>query len=207
MGLIDRANKKQDEIREQIQTREEDFLSLIRVYLQAIIAAEPKLGISNIGMLPDLKLFKRTLKIPTQGRLGLSEKNEAKKILKATYKLQDNFFIELDKSVRNVCHKQQDVQSYFYLFQSFSNDLLLVLTHDLQWRLRIPKFFHKLIKSSISDGVNNIMTKTDWSAADIFQSCKRLRSTINKFGFTQKWIVDYAFPMIMIAKGAKYGEK
>ena len=42
----------------------EDFMTLIRVYYQAVMAAQ--LGISNINFLPDLAVFKRTLKVPTQ---------------------------------------------------------------------------------------------------------------------------------------------
>ena len=41
----------------------EDFMTLIRVYYQAVMAAQ--LGISNINALPDMAVFKRTLKIPT----------------------------------------------------------------------------------------------------------------------------------------------
>ena len=41
----------------------EDFMTLIRVYYQAVMASN--LGISNINMLPDLAMFKRTLKVAT----------------------------------------------------------------------------------------------------------------------------------------------
>ena len=52
----------------------EDFMTLIRVYYQAVMAAQ--LGISNINFLPDMAVFKRTLKIPTQNnKLGLAEKS------------------------------------------------------------------------------------------------------------------------------------
>jgi hypothetical protein len=203
MGLIDRLNKKQERLKEEVQTREEEFVSLIRVYLQAVIASDPKLGVSNINMLPDLRLFKRTLKIPTQGRLGLGERNTARKLLSSQYGIPEFFFEELDKSVRKACHKQQDVQSFFFMFQSFTNDLLMVLSNDLQWRLRIPSFFRKLIKSSIVDGVEDIMHKSDWTAADVFQACQRLRKDVDKLGYSHKWMAEYAFPMLMIAKGAK----
>lgn len=41
----------------------EDFMTLIRVYYQAVMASN--LGISNISMLPDLRVFKQTLHVPT----------------------------------------------------------------------------------------------------------------------------------------------
>ena len=42
----------------------EDFMTLIRVYFQSVMAAD--LGITNMAALPDLRVFKTTLKIPTQ---------------------------------------------------------------------------------------------------------------------------------------------
>lgn len=203
MGLLDRLTKKREEQQAKVQAREEEFLSLIRVYLQAAVAAEPKLGISNINMLPDLRDFKRALKIPTQGRLGMGEKSVAKKMLNSQYGLNEEFCKDLDKSVARMCHKQADVQAYFISFQSFTNDLLTVLTNQLQWKLRIPSFFRKLIRTSIEDAINDIMKKNDWTAPDVFQACQRIRKNVTKMGVSQKWISNYAFPILMIAKGAK----
>ena len=49
----------------------EDFMTLIRVYYQAVMASN--IGISNINFLPDMAVFKRTLKVPTQNnKLGIA---------------------------------------------------------------------------------------------------------------------------------------
>ena len=42
----------------------EDFMTLIRVYFQAVMASD--LGITNLAALPDLRTFKATLKVPTR---------------------------------------------------------------------------------------------------------------------------------------------
>ena len=42
----------------------EDFMTLIRVYYQSALASN--LGITNIAMLPDLAVFKRSLKVATE---------------------------------------------------------------------------------------------------------------------------------------------
>lgn len=42
----------------------EDFMTLIRVYYQSVMACN--IGITNINFLPDMAVFKRTLKIPTK---------------------------------------------------------------------------------------------------------------------------------------------
>ena len=48
----------------------EDFMTLIRVYYQSVMAAQ--LGISNINFLPDMAVFKRTLKIQMISRITSS---------------------------------------------------------------------------------------------------------------------------------------
>ena len=59
----------------------EDYMTLVRVYFQATLAAN--LGITNLAMLPDLRTYKTTLRIPTQNnKLGLGEKSHCRKMLK-----------------------------------------------------------------------------------------------------------------------------
>ena len=51
----------------------EDFMTLIRVYYQSVMAAQ--LGINNLGALPDLRVFKQTFHVPTiNNKLGIGEK-------------------------------------------------------------------------------------------------------------------------------------
>ena len=77
----------------------EDFMTLIRVYYQAVMASN--IGISNINFLPDMAVFKRTLKIPTQNnKLGIAEKSRCKKMLTEIYGLPDSFYKEIDASIK-----------------------------------------------------------------------------------------------------------
>lgn len=56
----------------------EDFMTLVRVYFQASLATT--LGITNLAMLPDLRTFKTTLRVPTQNnKLGVGEKSQCKR--------------------------------------------------------------------------------------------------------------------------------
>ena len=56
----------------------EDFMTLIRVYYQAVMAAN--LGITNLAALPDLRVFKQTLHVQTvNNKLGLEEKRNTAK--------------------------------------------------------------------------------------------------------------------------------
>ena len=64
----------------------EDFMTLIRVYFQAALAAD--LGITNLAALPDLRVFKSTLKVPTvNNKLGVGERSRCKNMLKSMYQM------------------------------------------------------------------------------------------------------------------------
>ena len=92
----------------------EDFVSLTRVYFQSVIAAQ--LGVTNIRFVPDVANFKRLFKIPTQGgRLGMAEKAASRKMLMQDYGLSENFFKEIDSSIKKHCRTQNDVQSYLFM--------------------------------------------------------------------------------------------
>lgn len=48
----------------------EDYMTLVKVYFQAALAS--RLGITNLAMLPDLRVFKATLHVPTvNNKLGV----------------------------------------------------------------------------------------------------------------------------------------
>ena len=90
MGFFDFFKKKEKNAEHRIGGME-DFMTLIRVYYQAGMAAN--IGITNINMLPDLATFKRTLKVPTQNnKLGVGERSKCKKMLEQLYQLDDSFF-------------------------------------------------------------------------------------------------------------------
>jgi len=79
----------------------EDYMTLVRVYFQAALASQ--LGITNLAMLPDLRAFKTTFRVPTQNnKLGLGEKAHVKKMMKSVYDTDDNFFKEIDQSIRKI---------------------------------------------------------------------------------------------------------
>ena len=123
MGLFGLFKKKSDETK---VGNVEDFISLTRVYFQSVIATN--LGITNIRFLPDVANFKRLFKIPTQGgKLGLAEKSASRKMLMQDYGLNESFFKEIDSSVKRNCRTQNDIQSYLFMYQGFSNDLMMLM--------------------------------------------------------------------------------
>ena len=202
MGILSKLMSKKEAMEEKIREKEEEYISLIRVYYQSVMAAN--LGITNIRMLPDLAMFKRMLKIPTQnGRLGLAEKTSARKILMQDYGLSEQFFDEIDSSIKRQCKRQTDIQSFFFTFQGFSNDLLMAVGTDLQWKMRLPGFFKKMLRSITEKSVHDVMTKNKWKAVDVLKACRNVRAYSEKLGYSEKWMSEFVFPILMIAKGSK----
>ena len=74
------------------------------------------MGISNINFLPDMAVFKRTLKIPTQNnKLGFAEKSRCKKMLIDIYGLSDSFFKEFYSLIQEElqeCKRREKLSVY-----------------------------------------------------------------------------------------------
>lgn len=177
----------------------EDFMYLIRVYYQSAMAA--KLGITNLAVLPDLRVFKQTLHVPTiNNKLGLGEKNKCQKMLSDLYKLPESFFKEIDNSIKQNCHKPNDVRDYLFLFQGFSQELLMVISNTMQWKLRIPAFFKKTLHSAIEQGINDILTKDNWKDSGVRKSVYNIRGYQKRLGYSESWMTEFAYNVILLAK-------
>ena len=121
----------------------EDFMLLIRVYYQAVMAAQ--IGINNLSALPDLRIFKQTYHVATiNNKLGIAEKKHCRKLMQSIYGVSDSFFTEIDASIRKHCRKIQDAQSYLVQFQGFSQDLMMLMGNLMQWKMRLPSFEERL---------------------------------------------------------------
>ena len=177
----------------------EDFMTLIRVYFQAVMAAD--LGITNLAALPDLRVFKATLKVSTQNnKLGLAEKSRCNKMLKELYGMNDNFTKEIDASIRKRCKKVQDVQTYMYQFSGFSQDLMMLTGNLMKFKLRLPSFFKGAIRTMTEKTVNDIFNKNDFSDAAVMKTVVAIRQYAQKLGFSQQWTTDFVYKVVMLAK-------
>ncbi len=177
----------------------EDYMTLIRVYFQASIASQ--LGINNLAMLPDLRMFKTTLHVPTQNnKLGISEKSHCKKMLKELYKVDDLFFKEIDASIRKNCRKIQDVQVYLVQFQGFTQDLMMLMGNLMKFKLRMPSFFKGAIYSMTEKTVKEIFTKNDYKDAGVVKVVLNIRQYNKRLSFSEKWITGFVYQVVMLAK-------
>ncbi len=177
----------------------EDYMTLVRVYLQAAIAENA--GITNLAMLPDLRMFKTTLHVPTlNNKLGVGEKKHCKKMLKDLYKTEDDFFKELDQSIRKNCRKIQDVQTYLIQFQNFTQDIMMLMGNLMKFKLRMPSFMKKTIYGMTEKTVADIFHKNDFKDMSVMKTVVAIRNYDKRLGFSEKWITDFVFQVVMLAK-------
>lgn len=183
----------------------QDYMMLIRVYFQSAIASQ--VGITNIAMLPDLRLFKQTFKVHTErNKLGLAEKSACRKMLKDMYGHDDTFFKEIDKSIAKNCRKMQDVQTYLYQFQGFTQDLMMLMGNLMKFKLRLPSFFKKAIYTMTEKTVNDLFTKNDYDDAATLKAVSSVRKYNQRLNFTQEWITNFVYQLVMLAKKEKKQE-
>ncbi len=180
----------------------EDFMTLIRVYFQSVMAAD--LGITNMAALPDLRVFKATLKVPTvNNKLGVGEKSRCRKMLKDLYNMDDAFCKEIDNSVKKNCRKVQDIQAYMYQFQAYTQDLLMLTTNLMKFKLRMPSFLKSALYQMTEKTVNDLFNKNDYKDAGVMKTCLTIRQINNKLQFSQKWTTDFIYRVVMLAKKEK----
>lgn len=202
MSIFSRLFKKKDEEEEVKESKMEGFMTIIRVYYQSVMAIN--LGITNIRMLPDMALFKRVFKVPTQGgKLGQAEKTVARKILMQDYGLSDNFFKEIDASIKRNCKNANDVMPYLSMFQGFTSDLLMLIGNLLKWKFGIPKVFKKALHSLTEKTIHDILTKDNWKSDDVRPVVKNIRKYKERLGYSEQWMVEYASNIVILAKSEK----
>ncbi len=201
MGFFSKLFKKNKPEVEENTTKGtvEEFVSLIRVYYQASMAVN--LGISNLNILPDMALFKRMLKIPTQNnKLGVAEKSRVRKVLMQDYGLPESFFKEIDSSVKKNCRNQNDIKGYFFLFQGFCNDLFNLLGNLMQWKFRFSMLLKKLLYNMTTKTVHEILTRSEWKDVSVQKAAWSVRKYAATLCYSEQWIVDFVYNVVLLAK-------
>ena len=186
MSFLDKlfGHKENDEIK---TGGMEDFMTLVRVYFQAVIAE--KVGITNLAALPDLRQFKTSLHIPTvNNKLGIGEKARCKKI---------------DQSIRKHCAKIQDVQVYLLQFQNYTQNLMMLTGNLMKFKLRLPSIFKKALYTMTEKTISDIFNKNDFNDASVMKAVVAVREYDKRLGFSQKWTTDFVYQVVMLAKKEK----
>lgn len=199
MGLFSKLLNKRNQVQQQSNDYADNFRDLIQVYFQSIFASQ--FGITQIKLFPELVMFRRKFNVSSaNNRLGVAEKKESRRMLMEIYGVQDIFFNEIDASIRRKCHTVNDINVYLPRFQSFAQNLLMVVTNVNQWKLRAALLVKKVLLSVVKSTVNDIMTKNDWKDNGIRKTCVAVRKSSQSLGFSREWMTEYAFRILLLAR-------
>ncbi len=198
MSFLDKLFKRKKDEGQRVGGME-DFMLLIRVYYQSVMAAQ--IGINNLAALPDLRIFKQTYHVTTQNnKLGLAEKKYCRRLIQDIYGISDGFFDEIDGSVKKRCKKVQDVQSYLITFQGFSQDLMMLMSNLMQWKFRLPRFLSGAMKEMVGKQIHEVLTKNEWKDEGVRRACVAVRKYQAALGYSEAWMTEYVHAIVMLAK-------
>ena len=198
MGIFSKIFKGNAEGQEKVGGMN-DYMTLVRVYFQAALAE--KLGITSLAMLPDLRTYKQTFHVPTvNNKLGVGEKSSVRKTMRSLYGTDDNFFKEIDASIKKNCKKIQDAQSYLFQFQAYTQDLMMLIGNLMKYKLRLPGFFKKMIYTLTEKTINDIYDKNDFTDPGIIKTVMSVRKLSQRLGFSRKWATDFVYQVVLLAK-------
>jgi hypothetical protein len=88
-------------------------------------------------------------------------------------------------------------------FSAFSQDLMMLTGNLMKFKLRLPSFFKSAIRSMTEKTVNDIFNKNDFSDAGVMKTVVAIRQYDQKLGFTQQWVTDFVYRVVMLAKKEK----
>ena len=177
----------------------EDFMTLIRVYYQAVMASS--FGLRDFRALPDLRVFKQTLKVQTvNNKIGVAEKSKCKKMMNEIYGISDNFFKEIDESIKRRCRNVNDMQTYLFQFQGFSQELMMLMGNLMNWKFRLPSFLRGALRNLTEKSVRDIFTKNTWSDASVQKSVMNVRNYQAQLGYSQEWMTEFVYNVLIPAK-------
>jgi hypothetical protein len=152
-------------------------------------------------MLPDMAAFKRSLHVATlNNKLGLGEKKACSKMLIDIYGLNEEFFQEIDKSIKKNCKNPNDIRNYMIAFQGFSQEIIMLMSNRLNLKMRIPNFLGGFLKRVTNNEVHEVLTNNNWSDDNTRRSAASIKRYQQMLGFSEKWIQNYVYNIIILAK-------
>lgn len=106
-------------------------------------------------------------------------------MLKDLYNTEDDFFKEVDQSIRKNCRKIQDVQTYLIQFQNFTQDLMMLMGNLMKFKLRMPSFMKKAIYGMTEKTVADIFHKNDFKDMGVMKTVVAIRNYDKRLGFSE----------------------
>ena len=98
------------------------------------------------------------------------------------------------------CKNQNDIKTYFFMFQGFCNDLFNLLGNLMQWKFRFSMLVKKLLYNMTTKTVHDILTKSEWKDISVQKAAWSVRKYAEKLGYSEQWITDFVYNVVLLAK-------
>ena len=76
----------------------------------------------------------------------------------------------------------------------------MLMGNLMKFKLRLPSFFKKAIYTMTEKTVSDIFNKNDFKDAGVVKTVYGIRQYNNRLGFSQKWVTDFVYQVVMLAK-------
>ena len=114
--------------------------------------------------------------------------------------IEDSFFKEIDQSIKRHCRKVNEVRNYLFLFQGFSQELMMLMGNIMKWKFRIPNMFQQALRNLTAKAVNDVLTKNTWKDEGVRKACLAVRQYQQQLGYSAEWMTTYVYNVVILAK-------
>ena len=77
---------------------------------------------------------------------------------------------------------------------------MILVGNLLSWKLRMPSFMNKALRTITEKTINDILNKNSWKDEATFKTVYAVRQYKEKLGYSEQWMVDYVYRLVTLAK-------
>ena len=77
---------------------------------------------------------------------------------------------------------------------------MMLMGNLMKFKLRLPSAFKKVLYSMTEKTVSDIFNRNDYKDASVIKAVMAIRQYDKRLGFSQKWIADFVFQVVILAK-------
>ena len=121
-------------------------------------------------------------------------------MLSEIYGISDDFFKEIDSSIRRRCRNINEMQTYLFQFQGFSQELMMLMGNVMSWKFRLPGFLKGTLRNLIQKSIADIFLKNSWKDEATYRAVNNIRSYQAQLGYSQQWMSEFVYNVVILAK-------
>lgn len=184
-----------------------EFILLVNAYYQADALSKNLISsgiFGNILIQPELSQFREHLgqasemlvnmiqEAEQKGKKGEVDKAIMQAKLSEIYKIEDDFFKEIDDSILDVKSNNGDMTSYRMSFQMASDTIYNFVGGTIQ------NFgSHVTLKEGIHGIIDSILNENYWEGEELKQQINFVRNLKSNLKYSTNWIKEYAYKMYL----------